>query len=81
MWRHLAFVWGEIARDGAFVRSPLATREVELSLLAMLILAAETQTRNGPKSGNVSLPPAHLRRAEEYMVAHVDSPVPDRRGS
>jgi AraC-like DNA-binding protein len=73
--RYLAFLWREVAHDGAFARSPVATREIELSLLAMVILAAENQTKSILKSGNVSLPPAHMRRAEEYLAAHVDSAV------
>ena len=75
LWRHLRFIWSEIARGGAFVRSPVAMREIEFSLMAMLVLAADNRPRALSKSGNVSLSPAHLRRAEEYLEAHVTAPV------
>ena len=75
LWRHLALIWNQIDRDGTLARSSLALREIELSLIALLVLASDVDSQNGSGSGKARLSPAHQRRAEEYLEAHVTAPV------
>ena len=75
LWCHLALIWRQIGRAGALGRSPLALREVELSLIALLVLAADVDSQNVLRSRNGGTSVAHIRRAEEYLEAHVSTPV------
>lgn len=71
--RYLRFVWDELSRGGAFLQSTIATEEIEDSLWAMFLSAAQVES---PERGRVEDGYAiYVKRAEEYIVGHLASPL------
>ncbi len=70
-WRHLSFVWRELERSDALLKSPIAWREMEDALLATLLIALRPDMqRSEPDCPNLA-----LRCAEEYLAAHIADAV------
>jgi len=65
----LRYAWQELQREGSTLHAPRVAREVENTIASMVVAAAlcEPSLR--------SATPAHLRRAEEFLTAHVTAPV------
>lgn len=74
-WRFLSFVWSEICRGSTALRSPLVAREIEDALLAILLYALNSGTPDGRQPRVVDVSSLHVRRAEEYMLAHLCEPT------
>jgi AraC-like DNA-binding protein len=71
--RYLELVWDELQRGASFMRSPLATREIENTLGALFVAATSDDRQAAGATGPV--PPGYLVRAEEYIRANLDGPL------
>ncbi len=69
--RYLTFLWSEIERRSPLLASDLVVEELEKSLLGALLLAADARQQD--TAGTV--PPAYLRRAVDFIMAHLDEPL------
>jgi AraC-like DNA-binding protein len=65
----LRYVWHELQREGSALHAPFVAGEVEDTIASMVVAAALCEP--SPRSET----PAHLRRAEEFLTAHVAAPV------
>jgi AraC-like DNA-binding protein len=65
----LRYVWQELQREGSALHAPQVAREVENTIAAMVAAAALCE--RPPRQAT----PAHLRRAEEFLTAHLAAPV------
>ena len=65
----LSYAWQELRREGSALHAPQVAREVENTIASMVVAAALSEP--SPRSAA----PAHLRRAEEFLRAHVRAPV------
>lgn len=65
--RYLAFVWGELNRGGGILNSRMAAKEIEDGLIAALIWALEET----PPDIVRDVPDRRVKRAEEYLMAHL----------
>jgi len=74
-WRYLSFVWSEVGRGSALLRSPVIASEIEDSLMAMFLYASSSDSPNRAPSKVASISRAYLDRAEDYMLAHLSDPV------
>lgn len=74
-WRYVNFVWGDLRRGGGVCGSPLVRQEIEDALVAVLLYATmeapDADTRRGGDDGY----PVSLRRAEDYILAHLADPM------
>ena len=68
--RYLNFIWREIERGAGFLKSPLATHEIENSIAALFYTAAQSGSQ-GNASPTQSPRPTYLMRAEEYIRANL----------
>jgi transcriptional regulator GlxA family with amidase domain len=68
-------VWCELQRKGSIFRSTLVAREVEDALAAMFVQASLISLSSTQKLSSEETEPAHLGRAEDFLMAHLDSPV------
>lgn len=73
--RYLNFFWHEIEQDGFLLRSPLALQEFQNSLASLILGTLEETANNGDRQPARDCSPHYLRRAEEYLAAHLCSPV------
>jgi AraC-like DNA-binding protein len=69
--RYLTFLWSEIQRDSPLLSSDLLVQEWEKALLGALLLAADPREQGAEKT----LPPAYLRRAVDFIMAHLAEPL------
>ena len=72
--RYAKFVWEELNRGGEFLRSPLATEEIEDSLWALLLSAVHGERRENSQrsSGGYA---TYVTPAEEYIVGHLEDSI------
>lgn len=72
--RYATFVWEELNRGGDFLRSPLATEEIEDSLWALMLSAIHGEhSENGlQRSGGYGI---YVKPAEEFILGHLDTPI------
>ena len=69
--RYLTFVWGELNRGGGILNSRMTAKEIEDGLIAALIWALEqSQSKEACEVAD-----KRMRRAEDYLVAHLCEPV------
>ena len=73
-WRYLSFIWSELERDGAMGESELILQELETTLVTMLLYAWQEQAVD-PRQRDKDGSPAALRRAEDYILAHLAESV------
>ena len=66
--RYFDFIWNELNRGGGFLESAIATEEIEDSLLALFLSAAQNPPtlRRSRRAKN-----GLVRSAEEYIVGHL----------
>ena len=69
--RHLAFLWSEIQCDSPILASDSVVEDLGKMLLMSLQLAANGGLRLDAKSA----PPAYLRRAIDFVMAHLSQPL------
>ena len=69
-YRYLNFIWSELNQAATFLQSPLATKEIEDSLLALFIASVDDDSDD-----DRDRKPLYLRRAEEYIAANLAEPV------
>jgi len=74
-WRHLSFVWSELCNGAVFLQSEAATREIERTSAALLLLAFE----NGAICGAADRPSEDLSGpleiAEAYILNHLGEQI------
>jgi len=74
-WRHLNFVWSEICSGGVFLKSHTASKEVEATSAALLLLAFD----NGAICSGDHLPSrtsnSVLETAEAYIHSHIGEEI------
>lgn len=69
--RYLHFVWEELNRGGDFLQSRIATEEIEDSLWALFLHAAQSKVpRTGHRHGGGYT--TYTRPAEEYILGHLE---------
>ena len=69
-YRYLNFIWSELNQAATLLQSPLATKEIEDSLLALFIASVDDDTDD-----DRDRKPLYLRRAEEYIAANLAEPL------
>ena len=69
-YRYLNFIWSELNQAATFLQSSLATTEIEDSLLALFIASVGDDIDDAR-----DIKPLYLRRAEEYIAAHLTEPL------
>ena len=69
-YRYLNFIWSELNQAATFLQSPLATKEIEDSLLALFIASVDDDIDD-----DRDRKPLYLRRAEEYIAANLAEPL------
>ncbi len=69
--RHLAFLWSEIQCDSPILASDTVVEDLGKMLLMSLQLAANGGLRLDTKSAR----PAYLRRAVDFILAHLSQPL------
>ena len=70
--RYTKFVWDELNRGDAFLRSPIAAQELEDSLWAMLLSAMTDSQSKARLRGCYS---TYIQAAEDYIIGHLDEPL------
>jgi AraC-like DNA-binding protein len=75
LWRYLSFLWSELGHASNPMRSPFIAREIEDSLVAMFLYATEPEAQKEEKSRVADIGSLCLRRAEEYILAHLLEPL------
>ena len=73
--RLASFVWNELERDGGLLETPVVADEMEKSLLAALVLAADTNGHVLLRPRRRDSSPNYMRRAEEFIREHADEPM------
>ena len=73
-WRHLSFVWSEICNGAVFLKSEAATREIERTSAALLLLAFES----GAICGAANQPSEDLSGPLEIAEAYIRSNLGDQ---
>ena len=74
-WHYVNFVWGDLSRGGAVCASPLVLKEMEDALVATLLYATMEEPSHDARGGRSDTDPAYLRRAEDYILAHLTDPM------
>lgn len=72
-WRYMSFVWSELNRGSTLLQLPIIAREIEESLLAMFLYASD-RIYSDEESRVSNFGCTYLRRAEEYILAHLPEP-------
>lgn len=75
-FRRLAnFVWSELQRKDSFIRSLMVAREVEDALAATLLQVSLFDPRSLSEKSSGAAAGKALRRAEDFLMAHLTGPV------
>ena len=73
--RYSNFLWGELCRGNPFLDSPHAVAQIENMVTTLLALTVDAAVSGDRRDREVDVYPAYLKRAEEYLEAHVTEPV------
>lgn len=71
--RHAMFIWNELLRGGPIASSAMIAQESS-NLLGALLVSAADENLDDPGSSGTGCS-AVVRRAEEYLMDHLDKPV------
>ena len=75
LWRYLGFLWSEVSRGSGAMRSPLAAKEYEAMLLALLAVAIDEQSNDAFLRIDDDSSPAKIRHAEDFIAANLGAPL------
>ena len=73
--RYTNFLWGELRLGNPFLNSPHAVAQIENCVVTLLALTVDRATVSSVKRDREVGYPAYLKRAEDYLEAHVSEPV------
>jgi AraC-like DNA-binding protein len=74
-WRHLNFIWSEICGGGVFLKSQIATREIEKTSAALLLLAFENGAVCSADDVSSGQPSRMLEKAETYIRSNIGDEI------
>ena len=73
--RYLRFVWEEVNQGGGILRSPLVSKEIEDGLIVAFHAALQAMRAAESTPEGRGYDDRRIRRAEEYLLAHVLDPI------
>ena len=74
-WRHINFVWSEICGGAVFLKSAVATAEIEKTSAALLLLAFENGAICGASDVDERVLNWPIERVEEYVRSNIGEQI------